>query len=302
MTLDKKSIEDITWWVVNVMHSFNPIGIGNPGAGLTIKTDASDIGWGGYMENSSALGHWSEPEKKWHINVRELKAVIFSLTSLVGNLEGQHFKVMSDNTTTVHSINNMGTCRSIPCNEVVMEIWGWLARTNNWVTATYIPGKENVEADKLSREQELSMEWMLCPKVLQSILTHFGLSPTIDMFASRINKQMDTFVSYGPDPESTYVDAFSLDWGVFPLIYAFPPFACIGRVVRKLINDKANAILITPNWKTQYWYPLLFNNANGHPYFLSPSNKVLRLPSELTLRHPMKRLQLVAWKVFGKRT
>ena len=62
-------------------------------------------------------------EKVWHINVLELKAIYFSLKALMADTSDTHLLIMCDNTTAVHTINKMGTCRSIQCHDVVMDIW-----------------------------------------------------------------------------------------------------------------------------------------------------------------------------------
>ena len=120
------------------------------------------------------------------------------------------------------------------------------------------------------------------------------------LFATRINTQLTTFASFKPDPEATYINSFTLNWGDFQSVYCFPPFSIIGKVVRKIIKDRANALLITPNWQTQYWYPLLLEKTN--PYFISPpsSTTMLYLPNDLSMQHPMENLVLAAWKIYGK--
>ena len=117
----------------------------------------------GGMKDLATHGYWSIEEKQLHINVLELKAVLFSILSLMPNLQEVHMMIICDNTTAVHTINNMGTCRSLACYKVVMDIWNWATRNNNWITATHIPGCENDEADTLSRTQVLASEWMLNP-------------------------------------------------------------------------------------------------------------------------------------------
>ena len=111
---------------------------------------------------------------------------------------------MSDNTTAVHCINNMGTCRSLPCHSIVMDIWAWAAQRNNWLTAAHIPGIDNTTADALSRIQETSMEWKLNENIFKNVMEHFNFTPNIDLFATRINKQINVFASYRPDPEAAY--------------------------------------------------------------------------------------------------
>ncbi len=76
------------------------------------------------------------------------------------------------------------------------------------------------------------------------------MEPEIDLFASRINKQVEKFVSYQPDPDALAVNAFSLDWNKIKF-YAFPPFSCVGKMLNKIYTDKAHGIIIVPNWPSQ---------------------------------------------------
>ena len=46
---------------------------------LTLYTDASNLGWGAYLEGSWALGLWSPLQQKEHINLLEMKAIHLAL-------------------------------------------------------------------------------------------------------------------------------------------------------------------------------------------------------------------------------
>ena len=48
--------------------------------------------------------------------------------------------------------------------------------------------------------------------ILQSILTQLKFTPSVDLFASRLNAQYECYVSFRPDPEAFAVNAFSLSW------------------------------------------------------------------------------------------
>ncbi|XP_057291878.1 uncharacterized protein LOC130614434 [Hydractinia symbiolongicarpus] len=148
-----------------------------------------------------------------------------------------------DNTSDVSAINKMGSKRSIPMDKTVQEIWHWAIQNNNWLTATHIPGILNVEADRESRKCETRIEWMLNKEVFNYVIDTLDFQPDIDLFASRINSQLDMFYSYRPDPECQAVDAFTINWHN-KIFYAFPPFTCIARVIQKIWNDEATGILI----------------------------------------------------------
>ena len=51
----------------------------------------------------------------------------------------RHIKILTDNSTAVHGINNMGSCESASCDTEVRKIWDWAIERNNFLTATHIP-------------------------------------------------------------------------------------------------------------------------------------------------------------------
>ena len=64
----------------------------------------------------------------------------------------------------------------------------------NGVTAAHIPGTINIEAEKQSRALEDATEWKLNPALYYKIWkTRQGL------FTTRINKQLDRYVSWHPE-------------------------------------------------------------------------------------------------------
>ena len=75
---------------------------------------------------------------------------------------------MINNTTAVSYINSMGG-RSLNCNQITWELWVWCANHGIWLSAAHIPGKENVLADKESREKRLDTEWKLNPKLFDCV-------------------------------------------------------------------------------------------------------------------------------------
>lgn len=68
----------------------------------------------------------------------------------------------------------------------------------------------------------------------------------MDLFASNINNKCDEYVSWRKDPGSVAVDAFTLNWRNFNF-YAFPPLCLILKVIEKIIQDKAEGIVIVPD-------------------------------------------------------
>lgn len=79
-------------------------------------------GWGAISENSKTGDPFGREENKYHINVRELLAVKFALSTFL-NIENTYVKLMSDNTTTIYLINNVGCNKSDLCSQITFDIW-----------------------------------------------------------------------------------------------------------------------------------------------------------------------------------
>ena len=142
------------------------------------------------------------------------------------------------------------------------------------LTAAYIPEVLNKVSDYESRNfKSQDKEWMLNPKLTKAFET-LKFTPEIDLFASRLNKQLPQYCAYRPDPDAKFIDTFSISWSHIKF-YCFPPFSCILRAVRKIIQDQALGILVIPNWPTQPWYPMLMPLLSRPPVILHPSTDLL---------------------------
>ena len=203
---------------------------------------------------------------------------------------------MLDNTTAIAYINSMGGGKS-QCNQITRDLWVWCSTHNIWLTAVHIPGKQNVLADKESREKHSDIEWKLNTQLFEDVTAHWG-TPSIDLFASRLNYQLKPFVSWRPDPEAMAIDAFSINWK--ENFYAFPPFALINRVLQKVEQDQSQGIIIVPLWTTQVWFPRLLHMLIDYPITLPKGPRTLSLPSNQERLHPLhKKLTLLACKLSG---
>ena len=92
-----------------------------------------------------------------------------------------------------------------------------------WLTAAHIPGSSKCRADKESRDfPSEDTEWMIDPTLLGKALDALNFKPQIDLFASRLNRQFPIYCSFKPDPDASYIDAFTLLWSD-KHFYCFPP-------------------------------------------------------------------------------
>ena len=107
----------------------------------------------------------------------------------------------------------MGGVKSNECNQKCQE-------RNIWLTCSHIAGKLNTRADQKSRKFNDHLEWCLNKKVFDKIRTRLGYAD-IDLFATRLNCQIQKYCSWEADPNCQYVDAFTVDWGKFSLTYLY---------------------------------------------------------------------------------
>jgi len=75
----------------------------------SILTDASTShGWGAHWEDKTIQGIWSPQEAALHINVLEMKTVLFALQAWAKDLSGMCVLIRSDNTTVVQYVIKQG--------------------------------------------------------------------------------------------------------------------------------------------------------------------------------------------------
>ena len=290
---DAKS--ELQWWLDNCYNSFKPIRIDPPSHILT--TDASLLGWGAVYNENSTGGQWNDEETLLHINLLELKAILFGLQSFLSHLSNTHVRIRSDNATAVAYINNLGGISSIPCHKISKSIWLWAIDKCIHLSAEHLPGSHNVLADKASRIFSNNTEWSLASDVFSRIVQFHGPF-SIDLFASRLNTKLSVYSSWKPDPEALFVDAFSWLWSKFDKFYAFPPFSVLTMCLNKICVERARGTLIVPLWPTQPWYPKLLTMLVSPPILL-PKN-ILHLPFKSPVVHnQQKTLQLIACQISG---
>ena len=207
--LSEEAKDDLRWWKNNIDQIYNYITV--PNSSVEIKTDASLNGWGAVMGSNSTGGLFSDEETQNHINVLELKAILFGLKCLACRIQLAHIKIICDNSTAVACINKFGTSHSGKCDTLSKKIWKWAKENENWLSATQILGIQNIEVDLESRKNEVHTEWKLRKNIFNNICSQLNINPKIDLFTTRLNTQLSTFVSHRPDPKRIAVNASLLD-------------------------------------------------------------------------------------------
>ena len=163
------------------------------------------------FESGKNRGRWIWGEKvDTHTNILELKAAFFALQAFP-QLKQQHIQFGMDNKTAVAYINKLGGTHSHRLTSLALEMWNFAADRKLTLSAVYVPGEENHIADKKSRENRCSLEWMLHPAVFQALQKEAGCFD-IDLFATHVNHQVPAFVSWRPEPGAVATDAFNVKW------------------------------------------------------------------------------------------
>ena len=90
-----------------------------------------------------------------------------------------------------------------------------------------------IEHNSIHQECGLKTSKFTILNVLFKILCDwFQFNPQVDLFATRLNKQINKYVSWMPDPYCIAVNILNFSWKTHK-IYAFPPFNLVGAVISK---------------------------------------------------------------------
>ena len=141
-----------------------------------------------------------------------------------------------DNTVPMACLNKMGSSKSEKLNTLTKAAWHWCNIRHLWLTVARIASAENAEEDHESRHVNLDIERKLYSKLLTSARSVLKFQPVFNLFASRLNQQFQTFISFRPDTEASRIGAFSfkLQGNNF---YASRPFSF--RLLQKIKQGKA---------------------------------------------------------------
>ncbi|XP_073962934.1 uncharacterized protein [Choristoneura fumiferana] len=268
-----------------------------PPSSFLRTTDASGKGWGAQLNDMRLAGQWSPQELGEHSNGLELMAVRKVLNSQAPAMSQSSLMIMSDNRTVVSYLRNEGGTKSQRMMDTTYDILSILDLFRIHMTVQFIPGRYNVEADRLSRFRSQS-EWHLLPSATGTIFQLWG-TPEIDLFASQKAHVVPAYVTLDPiDPNAVFVNAFSQKW-VYQLAWIFPPPCLIPRVLIHLNKATGTFLMVVPNWEKVFWRSDLRNRALAPPVEIG--NLQTRLVDVQTQRPPsdVKRMVLEVWLIRG---
>ena len=285
ITITAKVTAAIQWWLTRAnVFAGVPFRLTDPK--VLVFSDATPLRWGGHIDTIEVGDWWTPQEKQLHINVQELLSAERVLVHFSSIIQNRTILLSMDNSTAVAYLKKQGGTHSKELMLIAYRILAFLEQLNTLLVCRHIPGRLNVHADRISRQgQILGTEWSIHPRITQALWQVWG-TPQIDLFATRFNNKVPTYVSPIPDRGAFAVDALSMDWTNM-YAYAYPPTAILNQVITKIQKDKCTVILIAPHWSGQAWYPALLDLLVDWPLTIPPLQRLLKQPqSTVYHQHP----------------
>jgi len=309
------ALRDLHWWVEALPQFANrPIRFSSPA--FTFDTDASETGWGAvcfpppsdqkehkglqeYPQKVECSGHWTVAMTS---NQRELTAILLSLQSLTKQLNWRNcsVRVRTDNQTSMSHINKMGG-RVAALWLIAVKIHRFALDHGLNLTAEYLPGELNVEADRLSRLELDFSQYQINPHVFL-IASKFWGPFTLDCFASEVNSLLPRYVSYRTDPGCLYTDFLSRPVDQKETLWCHPPYAVIGRLLSKVQDEQLEITLLCPLWPAQPWWPIMIALMADWPIIVPPDFNMLMTKSPNGKLYATPKWSTVLVRLSGKRS
>ena len=263
---DDSCLRDLRWWSE---ESHLSVGLPRdlPQPDLTLYTDASDSGWGAFLQDDHLSGLWPQSCLTFSINHRELLALYYGVQGFLPVLCGRSVSLFADNTTALSYFRKQGGTHSATLNSVALSILRLCELHQIRMVLQFILGKLNELADSLSRRSQ----------VLGSDLVSSGF-PGASLSMALMNACLPVYFASMADPHSAGMDAMLQSWDGLQA-YAFPHFGLLHRVLSKVWQSRGLELtLVAPFWPQHPWFPDLLELPVAVPVFLPQRRDLLRQP------------------------
>ncbi|XP_061438712.1 sodium-coupled monocarboxylate transporter 1-like [Rhineura floridana] len=208
-TSPRPLIEEYWWYSLSYLY-FSPLGtmitfiVGSIMSVVTggLKQNVERRLLFGKEEFMANFLHWKPKcESKQSTNLPELRAARLALQHFVPLLiHLKHVLLRTDNNCVKEFINCRGGTKSLVLHLEASRLISWAEHGLQSLTAEYIKGVDNVEADWLSRQEVLPGEWQLHKDLFKQIRKRFGRMD-VELFASDVNHQLKRVAAVCPDPK-----------------------------------------------------------------------------------------------------
>jgi hypothetical protein len=233
---------------------------------LQVVGDASERALAAFTPNGELEGRMVVPftaeerlaveSNNWSSTARELSVLGKILTTIdeqrPGLLRGVRFQYATDSKPALESLVRMkGNRNTFP---IVREVRLRAAQLGTELEVIWRPREHHLQqrADEDSKVVD-EADWSLHPEVFSQVVNHpalAGREVDLDAFASPTNTKVpNAYFSMFWGPGCKGVDAFSQPWGGRgQLLYINGPFSRLGQVIRKVLEERVDAIIIAPEW------------------------------------------------------
>ena len=233
---------------------------------VTLHTDASNTGWGGILKTPGSLspqeirGYWDEESRTLPIAVKEAKALLATLTSLLAHVRNVRLDAFVDNKAVVDSWNRQ-ISKSPAISEVMKDLFTFSLEHNISLVVYFVPSALNI-ADSLSHTVS-DLDCTLSPSSWRTVEAAFG-PHILELMALPDNVRCNAsgrplrFFSPFPCAGSSGVNVFSQQVPIHETAFVFPPFSLIGPLLKHLKPQACVFTMVAPDLSPRrYWWPLL---------------------------------------------
>ena len=215
---------------------------------------------------------WSSTAREGVGEVRALQALSAVLQGVLSRFESQVLLVLCDNQSVVRALEFGSRTPAVQAQVVQVHMWAMRSSVSiepRWSGRDSEPMAFSDDGSKLHKLAGTELDpcdFMLSPAVFARIEAKYSLAHSFDRFASEVNRQGRKrgmrFSSLLFCPGAASEDAFATSWAGEDN-WLFPPFACVGRVVRRLRDQRAKGTLVAPWYARAVWWPLVSAGAQG---------------------------------------
>ena len=175
------------------------------------------------------------------------------------------------------------------------KIWTHCLQTGMTLNTAFVPSQFN-PADPPSRQLNNQLEWSISQPAFDELDKRWG-PHHIDLFATHLNTKLPKYMSWKNEELAVAQNAMQQTWTGRGRLYICPPWNLLPQVLQCLQDSRLKATVITPNWTSSIWYPMIQSMAVEPPQVL-PRSAVLgahRNEAEILVRNPS--WTLLAWNV-----
>ncbi len=261
---------ELLFWVNNLI-SVNGYSI-KPQHAITkiVYSDASDHSYGAFivekLGNEIAHGTFSHQEALQSSTFRELSAVSYTLKGFQHLLQNQCVLWHSDSLNTAKIIRNGSPKKHL--QTLALDIFRTCLRYDIRLIPKWIPREENELADSISKYSD-SDNWGIDNESFDYLQHEFGTF-TVDRFADSQNAKTNRFDSRYHTPGAENINTFTSNWRE-EFNWVCPPISCIATALKHAKICRSTGVLLIPEWKSSYFWPLITPNGRHFYDFIKKS-------------------------------